>query len=98
MTEWEIKEYPDFFNDLDKLGVKELQNFYTKKKKIKENPLRQEHLSGGSNCYREPITGNIRLIYYIEKNTIWLLTIGQHKRAFKDYIRRLHSLKMRLRL
>ncbi|MBD3312914.1 hypothetical protein GF345_00570 [Candidatus Woesearchaeota archaeon] len=93
MTEWIIKEHPDFFKDLDKLGVKELQNFYEKKKKIRDNPVRQKHLSGGSNCYREPITDNIRLIYYVEKYTIWLLTIGLHKRAFKDYLKRLHSLK-----
>jgi len=98
LTEWEIKEHPDFFKDLDKLGRKELQNFYDKKKKIKENPLRLKHLHGGPNCYREPITDNIRLIYYIEKNTIWLLTIGPHKKAFKGYLKRLHSLKSRFNL
>lgn len=58
MTDWEIKEHPDFFKDLDKLGVRELQNFYNKKKKIRESPLRLKHLSGGLNCYREPITDN----------------------------------------
>ena len=70
MIKWEIKEHPDFFKDLDKLGTKELQNFYEKKKKIKENPLRQKHLSGGLNCYREPISDNIRLIYYIKGDVI----------------------------
>lgn len=98
MRDYEIKEHPDFFKDLDRLGIKELQNFYNKKNKIKENPIRLKHLSGGSNCYREPITDNIRLIYYVEKNTIWLLTIGLHKRAFRDYIKRLHSLRQRFKL
>ena len=37
MTSWEIKEHPDFFKDLDKLGNKELQIFYEKKKKIKKD-------------------------------------------------------------
>ncbi len=98
MTDWEIKEHPDFFKDLDKLGTKELQIFYDNKKKIKNNPLRQKHLSGGINCYREPITDNVRLIYYVEKKTIWLLTIGIHKKAFQSYIKRLHSLKNRFGL
>ena len=97
MDEWKIKEHPDFFKDLDRLDKKDLQIFYNKKKKIKENPTRLKHLSGGENCYREPITGNIRLIYYIEENTIWFLTIGLHKEAFKKYLKRLHSLKERLK-
>ncbi len=98
MTDWIIKEHPDFFKDLDKLGLRELQNFYNKKKKIKENPLRVKHLSGGANCYREPITDNTRLIYYVEGNTIWLLTIGTHKKAFRSYLKRLHSLKTKFDL
>jgi len=59
LTDWEIKEHPDFFKDLDKLSTKDLQIFFKKKRKIKESPLRQKHLSGGSNCYREPITRNL---------------------------------------
>jgi len=71
-------KFPDFFKDLDKLSGKELEIFYKKKKKIKQNPERQKHLKGGKNCYREPITENIRLIYSIEGNVVWLLTIGKH--------------------
>jgi len=52
LSEWIIKEHPDFFRDLDKLNNKELEIFYKKKNKIKQNPLRMEHLSGGENCYR----------------------------------------------
>ena len=93
MTNWEVREHPDFFRDLDKLSTKDLEIFYHKKSKIKQNPLRQKHLSGGENCYREPITDNIRLIYFIESNTIWLLTIGKHKEAYKEYLKRLYNLK-----
>ena len=32
MTEWEVKEHPDFFKDLDKLDKKDLEIFYKKKK------------------------------------------------------------------
>ncbi len=95
MTEWEIKEHPDFFKDLDKLNKNELEVFYKKKEKIKQNPLRLKHLSGGENCYREPITSSIRLIYYIRGNEIWLLVIDKHDEAYEKYRKRLHSLKMR---
>jgi len=98
LPEWILKEHPDFFKDLDKLGIKELQNFYDKKQKIKENPVRLKHLSGGANCFREPITDNVRLIYYVEGNTIWLLTVGIHKKAFENYLKRLHSLKTKFNL
>jgi len=56
LAEWEIKEHPDFFKDLDKLSIKDLEIFYKEKNKIKENPLRLKHLSGGISCYREQIT------------------------------------------
>ena len=97
MSKWVVRVHPDFFRDLDKLGTTELRNFYKKKDKIKVNPERQEHLSGGANCYREPITDNIRLVYYLEGETIWLLTIGTHKEAYKKYIKRLHNLQDKLR-
>ena len=97
MNEWIIKEHPDFFRDLDKIGVKELEIFYKKKNKIKRNPLRLKHLSGGDNCYREEITLNIRLIYYITGNVIWLLTIGRHDPAYNKFRQRLHSLKINYR-
>ncbi|MBI2139041.1 hypothetical protein HYU13_05610 [Candidatus Woesearchaeota archaeon] len=91
--QWEIKEHPGFFKDLDKLGKQELEIFFRKKNKIKENPLRLKHLSGGEHCYREPITSNIRLIYFLQGQTIWLLTIGRHDDAYKMYIRRLYALR-----
>jgi mRNA-degrading endonuclease RelE of RelBE toxin-antitoxin system len=62
LSEWEIREHPDFFKDLDKLSKTDLEIFFKKKKKIKENPELLKHLRGGTNCYREPITENIRLI------------------------------------
>jgi len=68
-----------------------------KKEKIKQNPERQKHLRGGENCYREPITNNIRLVYYIKDDTIWLLTIGRHDDAYETYLKRLHSLFEKLR-
>ena len=98
MDKLEIREHPDFFKDLDKLNLKDLEIFYKKKQKIKENPLRPKHLSGGSNCYREPITKNIRLIYFIDKNIIWLLTIGPHDKSYNEFRKRLYSLRTKYEL
>ena len=97
MSEWIVKLHPDFLKDLDKLDNNYLEIFNKKRKKITENPLRLKHLSGGENCYREEITSNIRLVYYIENNIIWFLTIGRHDEAYKMYIKRLHSLRERLK-
>lgn len=84
------------FKDLSVLNLKILEIFYKKKKKIKENPLRLKHLSGRENCYREPITNNIRLVYYVESNIIWLLTIGRHDAVYSRYLKRVHSLQKQL--
>ncbi|MBI2451952.1 type II toxin-antitoxin system RelE/ParE family toxin [Candidatus Pacearchaeota archaeon] len=97
MIEWIIKLHPDFLRDLDKLDKKHIEIFYKKKEKIKQNPLRLKHLSGGENCYREEITRSIRLVYYVESNTIWLLTIGPHDKAYKEYLKRLHNLRQKLK-
>ena len=95
MANWEIKEHPDFFRDLDRLNKTELEIFYKKKEKIKKNPIRMKHLSGGENCYREPITENIGLIYYLRDNIIWLLTIGKHDTAYSTYLKRLYTLRQK---
>lgn len=93
MTEWIIREHPDFFKDLDKLNKNELEIFYRKKQKIKQNPLRLKHLSGGENCYREPIGDNFRVVYYVEGDTIWLLVIDKHSVVYTQYLKRLHNLR-----
>jgi len=93
LNEWIVKEHPEFFKDLDKLGTKELENFYKKKKKIKENPARLKHLAGGENCYAEEITDNIRLVYYLKGNIIWLLAIDRHDHAYANFRKRLYTLK-----
>ena len=96
MVDWVVKVHPDFLRDLDRLDNAILQIFRKKKEKIRLNPLRLKHLSGGENCYREEITRNIRLIYYIKSNVIWFLTIGPHDKAYEDYIKRLHNLRQTL--
>jgi len=50
-------------------------------------------LSGGENCYREEITTNIKLVYFIEGEIIWLLTINKHDDAYTKFRHRLHTLQ-----
>ena len=97
LHDWIIRFHPDFLKDLEKLDSKHLEIFYKKKEKIKQNPLRLKHLSGGENCYREEITSNIRLIYHVEDNIVWLLTISPHDKAYKLYLKRLHRLRKELK-
>lgn len=97
MSEWVVREHPDFFKDLDGLDTKLLDIFYKKKQKIKQNPMREKHLRGGANCYREAITDNVRLVYYVEGNVIWLLTVGKHKEVYVEFVKRLHSLHLKLK-
>lgn len=95
MADWSIEFHDDFFRDLDRLSAKDILIFEKKKKKILANPLRQKHLSGGNNCYREPITDNIRLIYFVKGKTIWMLTIGPHDSTYSEFKKRLYSLKVK---
>lgn len=96
MTEYLIRFHSEFFKDLDTLSKTDVEIFEKKKNKIHKNPLRLKHLAGGENCYREEITTNIRLVYYVRENEIWMLVIGRHDKAYEEYRKRLHSLRMRL--
>ena len=95
MENYIVRFHSKFFGDLETLSKKDIEIFEKKKEKIKQNPLRLKHLSGGENCYREEITSNIRLIYSIKGNEIWMLVIDKHEEAYNLYRKRLYSLKMK---
>ena len=95
MENYIVRFHSKFFGDLEKLSKADIEIFEKKKEKIKQNPLRLKHLSGGENCYREEITSNIRLIYSIKGNEIWMLVIDKHEEAYNLYRKRLYSLKMK---
>ena len=93
--EYKVRFHSKFFKDLDKLSPMDIEIFEKKKEKIKQNPQRLKHLSGGDNCYREEITSNIRLVYYIKGSDIWMLIIDKHDKAYADYRKRLYSLQIK---
>lgn len=94
-SDWDVKFHNGFFKDLDKLSNKDIGIFEKKRIKIIENPKRQKHLRGVSNCYREPITKNIRVVYFLHQDTIWFLTIGPHDKAYDKFRERLHKIKIK---
>jgi len=97
-SDFEIKFHDNFFKDLDKLSNNDIRIFEKKKEKIIQNPRRQKHLHGVPHCYREPITKNIRVVYFIHKKVLWFLTIGTHDRAYSKFRERLRRIKLKYRL
>lgn len=93
--ELDIRFHDNFFKDLDKLSNKDIRIFEKKKNKILENPKRQKYLSGSFHCYRELITKNIRVVYFIHKSIIWFLTIGSHDKAYAQFRNRLQQIKVK---
>jgi len=93
-----IRFHNNFFKDLDKLSKKDIEIFEKKRLKIIENPQRQKHLHGSPHCHREPITKNIRLVYFIYKKVLWFLTIGPHDKAYSKFKERLHQIKIKYNL
>jgi len=90
-----VRFHDSFFKDLDNLSSKNIKIFEKKREKILENPKRQKHLVGSAHCYREPITKNIRVVYFIHKNIIWFLTIGPHDKAYDNFKKRLYQIKIK---
>jgi hypothetical protein len=55
----------------------------------------QKYLAGEVHCYREPITKNIRVVYFIHKDILWFLTIGTHDKSYAKFKERLHQLRLK---
>ena len=93
LTDWQAKYHPGFLEDLKRLSKKDLEAFQKKRKKIIDNPLRQKHLRKADNCYREPVTKNIRIVYHVHEKSIWFLTIKKHDSAYDEFRKRLSNIK-----
>jgi len=97
MSEYVLEFHPEFFSDLKKLGSKsDIEVVYRQVEKIKEDPSRFKHLKGEGNCYRIRI-GNLRVIYAVVRQTILFLTVDKRDRAYSTYLKRLYSVRDRVR-
>lgn len=87
--------HPEFFADMKKLDNKEKTIVQRQIRKIKQNPTRFKHLHGRENCYRIR-TGNLRIVYYLDGNKVWFLTVEKRDTVYSIYFRRLHNLKQKM--
>ena len=82
--EYIVKFHPEFFDDLKKLDRKEKEIVNKLVKKIKTNPTRFKHMHGKENRFRVR-AGNLRIVYYLEKNTIWFLVAERRDTVYAVY-------------
>ena len=90
-----LKYHHEFFDDLDKLGKRDLEAIHKQIEKIKKNPLRFKRLKGRENCYSVR-TGNLRIIYYVVSNVIWFLIAEKRDIVYGVYFKRLYRIKSKL--
>jgi mRNA-degrading endonuclease RelE of RelBE toxin-antitoxin system len=83
------------YYDIKKLDKGEKTEILKHVNKIKENPEHFKHLHGGENCYTLRV-GNIRIIYLLEGNTIYILSAGRRKDIYDTYHKRLYTLHREL--
>ena len=96
MFEYELRFHPEFFNDIKQLDSLEKERLAKGYAKIKENPERFKHLAGGENCYTVRL-GDLRVVYYLERNIIWFLVVEKRRDVYTIYSKRLHSLRQRFK-
>jgi mRNA-degrading endonuclease RelE of RelBE toxin-antitoxin system len=85
---WSLKAHPLFEKDLKELDKTERKIVYRLLEKIRENPERYKKLKHLTNCYSVRIK-NLRIIYYLERNTIVILIVGKRKKVYKEMKRRI---------
>lgn len=90
-----IKFHPDFLKDLKRLDQKEKEIVNKQVEKVKRNPTRFRRLRGRENCYRIRI-GNLRIVYYLEGETIIFLVVEKRDTVYSVYFKRLYSIRQKL--
>jgi mRNA-degrading endonuclease RelE of RelBE toxin-antitoxin system len=73
--------FQEFVSDLDKLGGIRRKRVIKTYQKIKQTPTRFKHLPGNVNCYSVKI-GGLRIIYALEGETSFFLTVGQRGKIY----------------
>lgn len=85
---WRLKAHPLFEKDLKGLNKSERTIIRKFLEKIKENPGRYKKLKHLKNCYSVRVK-DLRLIYYLEENTILLLIVGKRETVYKEMKKRM---------
>jgi|SRR3989338_777639 len=95
MANFTIRYHPKFFKDLEKLTQSQLESLDKKIERIKTDPDQFKDLKGKNNCYTIRIE-HMRLVYYFDGSSLWFLIVESRKSVYKEYLKRLYNLKMKL--
>lgn len=85
---WKVRAHPLFGNDLKELDKTERSILRKVLEKIRENPERYKQLKHLPSCYSVRIK-HLRLIYYLEGDTIFLVIVGKRKTVYKEMGKRM---------
>ena len=85
---WRLKAHPLFEKDLKELDKSEREIVHKLLEKIREKPERYKKLKHLTNCYSLRIK-NLRMIYYLEGDTIFILIVGKRKKVYEEMKKRM---------
>jgi len=85
---WSLKAHPLFEKDLKELDKSEREIVYKLLEKIREKPERYKKLKHLTNCHSLRIK-NLRMIYYLEGDTIFILIVGKRKKVYEEMKKRM---------
>lgn len=83
-----LKAHPLFEKDVKKLDKKNKERLLDTLEKIKENPTRYKQVKGIPNCFRLRI-GNLRVVYLVKGDEIWILIVEKRKSVYREMKKRL---------
>ena len=85
---WVIKAHPRFEGDIKKLSKKDKEQLHRLILRIKEDPYRFKPMKGFTDCFRVRF-GNLRLVFAIKSEIIWLIIVDKRKKVYKEMRKRL---------
>jgi mRNA-degrading endonuclease RelE of RelBE toxin-antitoxin system len=85
---WTLKAHPRFERDLKKLSKADKEQLAEIIVRLKEDPYRFKSLKGCTECFRVRFS-NLRLIYALKGNMLWLIIIDKRKRVYKEMRKRI---------
>ncbi|RZB29442.1 MAG: hypothetical protein AEth_01170 [Candidatus Argoarchaeum ethanivorans] len=83
-----LKAHPLFEKDVKKLDKKDREGISVALKRLKENFIRYKPIKGIPNCFRLRI-GNLRVVYIVKGDEIWILIVEKRKQVYKEMKKRL---------
>ena len=83
-----LRAHSLFEKDVKKLDKKDRERISIALKRIKENPTRYRPVKGIPNCFRLRI-GNLRVVYMVKGDGIWILIVEKRKQVYKEMKKRI---------